>query len=246
MKMVRDVIDGGKYLLHGFRLIFLPGMRRFVVIPLLISITVFAALFYVVVLEISLFADWVLAQLPAWLDWLSWLLWPIFIIAALLMIAYTFVALTGLISAPFNAMLAQRVVRHLRGHSVQGVEQSVWREIYVSVVAELKKLKYFFIRALPLALLFLIPVVNVAAPFLWFLLVAWMLARDHLDIAFGLRGIPFHQQGPLLSAHRALVVGFGALTAILSIIPFLNLFIVPAAVAGATALWLERIDNNQS
>lgn len=244
MTALMNAIDGGRYLFRGARLVLLPGMRRYIIIPLLISTAVFAALFYFAVLQIESFAAWLINQLPAWLDWLSWLIWPVFLIAAILLVAYTFVAVTGLISAPFNALLAQRIACHLRGQSLPATEQVLWREIWTSLTAELRKLRYFALRALPLALLFFIPVVNVAAPFLWFLFAAWMLAREYLDIAFGLRGIPFHQQDSQLKANRGLVLGFGVMTAFIALIPLVNLLLIPSAVAGATALWLERIESN--
>jgi len=57
----------------------------------------------------------------------------------------------------------------------------------------------------------------------------------------GNHGIPFRDQRRLLRKHGLLNLGFGTATLVATSIPIVNLFAMPAAVAGATALWLENM-----
>lgn len=96
-------------------------------------------------------------------------------------------------------------------------------------------------RALPLGLLFLIPGINVAAPFIWALFSAWMLAIEYLDYPMANHALHFATQRRILRGNRLLAYGFGGGTLLLTMIPVLNFIAMPAAVAGATALWVEEL-----
>jgi uncharacterized protein involved in cysteine biosynthesis len=47
------------------------------------------------------------------------------------------------------------------------------------------------------------------------------------------------------ATHRAAYLGFGATVAALLFVPFLNLFLMPAAVAGGTKLFLDLEASNE-
>ena len=100
---------------------------------------------------------------------------------------------------------------------------------------------YFIAWSVPFLVLFIIPGVNLAAPILWFIFSAWMLALEYCDYPMGNHGIPFRDQRRLLRKHGLLNLGFGTATLVATSIPIVNLFAMPAAVAGATALWLENM-----
>ncbi len=118
--MGNNPVNGALYFLRGFALIFRPGIRAYVVVPLLINITVFTALIYFGAGQLQSFLD---SMLPEWLEWLQWLLLPLFLIAGLLIAFFTFNMVANLISAPFRA--ADRVL-HLQ-HGCQSDLCSVQR-----------------------------------------------------------------------------------------------------------------------
>ena len=134
--------DGFKYTWRGFQLIRQPGVRIFVVIPLLINIALFSLGITLLVWGVERAMD---AFLPAWLDWLRVILWPIFVAAFLLVVFYGFAVLANLIASPFNGFLAAAVERHLRGFERD--EPFSWstvaREVARTFRAELHKLWYF-------------------------------------------------------------------------------------------------------
>ena len=64
------------------------------------------------------------------------------------------------------------------------------------------------------------PVVNVAAPLLWFGFGAWMLALHFVDYASENRGLKLDDTIALLRANRGPAFGFGAVVALLMAVPF--------------------------
>ncbi len=236
---------GPLFALKGFNLIRRPGVRRFVVIPLLVNIILFSGAIW---LSASYFDAYMAEVLPQGYDWLEWLLWPLFAIALLLTMFYTFTLLANLICAPFNGLLAEAVEKEING-SVQGTSTSLMqalKESPKSIWSEFRKLAYFLVRAIPLLILFIIPVVNLIAPFLWIAFTSSLLSKEYLDYPMANHGLDFDQQREIHKKHRVSSLSFGATIMLLTMIPVVNFIVMPLAVAGATALYLERINNTQS
>jgi CysZ protein len=236
-------VSGAAYFLRGLSLITQKGVKRYVAIPLLINVLLFAAAIYYGWGQLELFIAWLEGYLPDWLDWLSWLLIPLFVLTAALVVFFGFAVLGNLIAAPFNGLLAEAVERKLTGRSTEagGGLARLAKDAVASIASELRKLLYFALRAVPLLILSLIPVVNVAAPLLWFLLMAWMLTVEYADYPMGNHGITFPGQRKLLASRRYLSLGFGGLMTVVLMIPGLNFLVIPAGVAGATAMWVEQL-----
>ena len=234
--MIGQLLRGAGYLLQGFRLMARPGVRRFVILPLLINFLLFSLFITLGISQMDTVLTWLTERLPDWLQWLQWLLWPLFLVAFLLVGFYLTLLLAGLVAAPFNGLLAEAVEQHLGTASATGG----WRELLAGLapglLSELRKLGHFLLRALPLLLLFLIPGLNLAAPFLWLLFSAWMLAMDYLDYPLSNHGWLFPRYRSLLRRHRWLVLGFGGAALLLTLVPLLNFLVMPAAVAGGAAL----------
>lgn len=231
---------GPLYAIRGLKLIRRPGLRRYVLIPLLVNIVLFSGAIW---LSASQFDAWMAELLPQGYDWLEWLLWPLFAVAMLLTMLYTFTLVANLICAPFNGLLAEKVERELTG-TVQGEDSNLMQALKdapKSLWNELRKLGYFLIRAIPLLVLFLIPGLNLLAPFLWIAFSASLLAKEYFDYPMANHGYSFEQQREILKQHRLGSLSFGASIMVLTLIPVVNFIVMPLAVAGATALYLERI-----
>jgi CysZ protein len=233
--------SGIHYLLQGFRLIRQPGLRRYVAVPLLISTLIFSGALVGLAYWLDILLDSLLGKLPEWLDWLRYLIWPLFALAGVLIVFYSFSVLTNLVAAPFNGMLAEAVEQHLTGQPIDtGGWAELLQDIVPSLLAELRKLLYFIVRAIPLGLLFLIPGINLAAPVVWGLFSAWMLAIEYADYPMANHRLLFTAQRKLLRKRRVLSLGFGGSTLLITMIPLLNFLAMPVAVAGATAMWLDE------
>jgi CysZ protein len=240
---MNDLVKGFGYLREGLQLMRTPGLRRYVAMPLLISTVLFSTAIYAGYYWLGVLMDWMLGYLPTWLDWLRYLLMPLFVLTAVLLVFYSFTILTNLIAAPFNGLLAEAVEKHLTGQPLPPGSSliTVLKETPGAILDELRKIAYFLLRAIPLLILFWIPLLNLAAPVLWALFSAWMLAVEYCDYPMGNHGIRFSDQRARLGRRKLLSFGFGGTTLIATMIPVLNFLIMPAAVAGATALWVDQL-----
>lgn len=246
--MIKDFMAGAQCALRGLGGIARPGIRRFVAIPLLVNILVFGGGLWWGGSRMAALVDrWVeraVSWLPGWLDWLAlaleWLLWAVLGAGALIVVFYSFTIVANLIASPFNGVLAEQVERRFYGNFPDS-GQPLWKEMLRAPAQELQKLLYFLIRAVPLVLLFLIPGINVLAPFIWALFTSWMLALQYLDYPLGNRGIAFSGQRKMLKMRRPMMLGFGAVVLLYTMVPVLNFFAMPAAVIGASLLTAERL-----
>ena len=240
---MREIAFGASHLLGGFRLLNQPGVRPFVIIPFLINLCIYIGLLIVGIDQFARLMDWMVGQLPGWLDWLQWILWPMFVLLTALLVAYTFTLLANLIGAPFNGFLAERVARRLGVEPPPEAESRVIAQMLADVKQEVRKLLYFLGRAALLGiaslLLIWIPLVNAVVPLLWFLFGAWMLALEYSDFHLANQGHRWDSERQLLGRHRASSLGFGAAAAGATLVPLVNFLVMPAAVAGATAMWVE-------
>lgn len=232
---------GAAGLLQGLSLLTTPGLRRFVAIPLLINVLLFIGSIYVLAAQFStLVTEW-LSYLPEWLMWLEWFFWVVFALGALLLVFYTFSIIANIIASPFNSLLAEAVEKHLTGQPLppgSSFAQAI-KEAPQAIFDELRKLGYMLVLAIPVLILsfFLAPV----APFLWALFGAWMLALEYGDYPMGNNNMRFPEQRQKLRQNKLLSLGFGGATLFATMIPLVNFLVMPAAVAGATKLWVSQI-----
>lgn len=238
--MVRNnPVSGASYLLQGLKLLTRPGLRRYVIMPFLINILIFSLMLWIGVVQFEGLLDWMLPY-DSWLSYFRYILWPLFAIAALLVTFYSFTILANLLAAPFNGILAEKVEILLIGKNPTQMHAGIVQSIWPAVRSELIKLRYFLIRALPLLLLFLIPGINVIAPILWTMFGIWYLALEYGDYPMANNGLEFKEQHTHNKKIRLAALGFGGGLTLLMMIPVLNFAAMPAAVAGATAMWCDR------
>jgi CysZ protein len=234
-------VKGAGFMLQGLRLIGRPGLKRFVLIPLIVNILLFAGALWYGVAQFERLMDRLQASVPNWLDWLQWLLWPLFVLVLLIVVFYSFTLIANLIASPFNGLLAEKTEALLTGRSLAdaGDYKKLIKELPITLVEELRKLLYTLAWTVPfLILAFVLPLVG---PLVWFMFTAWMLAVQYSDFPMGNHGLRFRAMRATLRRRRALSLGFGAAAAGLTMVPVLNFVVMPAAVAGATAMWVDEL-----
>jgi len=241
--MITNAIQGIGYFFRGLGLIGKPGIRMYVLIPLTINILLFSSL---IIFGYSYFMDMVNYLAPAensWLSWLRWILIPIFFVTSLVIVFFTFTMLANLICSPFNSLLAAAVEKHLIGSLPES--NSNWKAVLKSLIpimlAELKKMAYYILITIPFLILFIIPVVNILAPFLWMLMIAWVMAVEYTDYPMGNHEVSFAELRRRLKQRRLMAFGFGGSVMLAMSIPVVNFFVMPTAVAGATAMAVEKL-----
>ena len=105
-----------------------------------------------------------------------------------------------------------------------------------------KPLCYYFKWFVLLLIISLLPIINIISPILWFLLAAWIAVLEYADPVLANHGYSVPSQRKLLAKKLVLTLGFGSSVVITMFIPIINFFVMPAAIAGATCMWLQEFD----
>jgi len=239
--MAIPTISGAGYLFQGMWLITRPGLRRFVLMPLLINIVVFIAAIYVGIMQFEALILQLHSSVPSWLQWLDWLLWPLFIALLFIVVFYSFSLVANLIASPFNGLLAEKVELFLTNQPlIQGNEGTqLLADLLPTLRDEVGKILYALLWAIPFLFLLFVPVVG---PLLWFLYTAWMLAVEYADYPMGNHGVKFAELRQRLRKQRGLSLSFGSAVAVMGMVPIINFILMPSAVAGATAMWVHELN----
>ncbi|TQV84473.1 sulfate transporter CysZ [Aliikangiella coralliicola] len=244
--MPQSTIGGAQYLSKGLSLIWQPGVRAFVFIPLLINLVLLSgATFY----AISNLSDWYEGlknseySIVQWsVENMGWLLWPLIVISVLGVVIFFFAFIANWIAAPFNGLLSEAVERHLAGGSLNQQPtsmKSLVADIPRLLAREWRKLTYYLPRALGCLLLFVTPLA-IIAPIIWFLFNSWMAAIQYIDYPMDNHKVPFRNMLDMIKQRRSGPFSFGAVVMLLTMIPVVNIFVMPVAVAGATNLWFDH------
>lgn len=231
--------SGAGYLLKGFELIRLKGIKRFVFIPLAVNLILFSIAFYFMYLELDGYMTSLQAWLPESLSWLTSVIWPVALLFFIVMFSFIFSSVANWIAAPFNGLLSEKVEGLLvNDASAEGSIVDVFKDIPRTISREWCKLKYYLPRAI--GFFFLYWVLPVVGQVLWFLFLAWMMAVQYKDYPFDNHKINFEEMKVALKERKGLSYSFGITTAIFSMLPIINLVIMPVAICGATALWVDH------
>ncbi|GIE80055.1 membrane protein [Actinoplanes philippinensis] len=176
-------------------------------------------------------------------DWAEWLRGTIRVLGGiavlglgLLLSVLTFTAVTLLIGDPFYEKVSE-LVEDRFGGVPDAVDVGFWRTLRRSLVDSLKLVGISVLVAIPLFLLGLIPVVGqTAIPVLAGAVGGWLLALELTGVPFQRRGRRLRHRREVLARNKPLTLGFGAAVFAVFLIPLGAVFLMPAAIAGATLL----------
>ncbi|UUM31227.1 sulfate transporter CysZ [Vibrio japonicus] len=242
MSFVTRKRSGFGYFFYGLELALTPGIRPFVLLPLLTNIILVGGALFYLFSNLDIWINQLMGQLPAFLSWLSYILWPLLVLTILATFSYFFSTLANFIAAPFNGLLAEKVEEHLTKQKVSDDGAlAVVKDIPRVLGREWRKLVYVLPKAIGLFLLLLIPGLGqTVGPVLWFAFTAWMLAIQYCDYPFDNHKVSFNDMRYSLKQKQGKAYGFGALVSFFTTIPILNLIVMPVAVCGATAMWVNE------
>ena len=230
--------SGASYFFKGFSLIRQKGVRRFVFIPLTINVILFSIAFYYGYLQLDTYMTRFMAWLPSWLDWLSVVLWPLAVLTILVLFSFVFSTVANWLAAPFNGLLSEKIEAILSGNETpKGDMLDIVKDVPRTLSREWQKLRYYVPRAIGFfIIMWLLPVIG---QIIWFLFVAWMMAIQYKDYPFDNHKISFTQMKKMLKENQGVSYSFGVTVALFSMIPVVNLVVMPVAICGATALWVD-------
>lgn len=226
-------------ILQGFKMLLEPRLRPYVAIPILISAALFGTVFTWCFMQIpelqASFESWIQTNLWQWVAslfvYLSWLFWPIAIITGLLLTSYTLVSVVNIIAAPFNALLSEKVEELLGYPSDEGMSfiASIPRTLFREIRKFVSTLKWLVL----LLILLFFPVLNIVS----LLIGAWLMAIQYLDIPADNHQLSFNDFLRILKTQPIKASSFGLSVMLISMLPLVNMVLVPAAICAATALW---------
>ena len=240
-----ELKSGFHYFVMGWHYITQKGLRRFVIIPILLNTVLLCGLFWLFISQITSAIDWVMNFIPDWLSFLSVILLTLSILTILLLFYFTFTTLSGFIAAPFNGLLAEKVEKMLTGENINDDSLvDVIRDVPRMLSREWQKLRYSLPKIIALFLLSFIPLVGqTIVPVLTFLFTCWMMAIQYCDYPFDNHKVSFDIMKNALGNQRTQSLTFGGLVTCCTFVPVINLLIMPVAVCGATVMWVENYRN---
>ncbi len=231
------------YFLEGARFISQPGLRKFILIPLLVNVLIF---FVVTAYLWNAFGEvfnQILEWSPDWLDWFAWLLWPLVAFVFLIVYGYSFNIITNFLAAPFFGLLAEKIETQLTGTAPP---DEPWSQLIPRTLQrEAVKLWYFISRgALVFAIfvmLFFIPGANLLGVRIAALWSCWCMAIQYSDYPADNHQLSFRELRRRLNSQQLTSFSYGGIILLGSMVPILNIFVTPIAVAGATIYWVREV-----
>ncbi|MFZ1863576.1 MAG: EI24 domain-containing protein [Polyangiales bacterium] len=251
---------GLMFVLRGMRFVYFQHLSlvRYWLIPILITGVALFGVFYGAGHYYDQLANVVWSLFPdSWNETTGWvggllttLHWLIELIAAVLITVLgliTVVVLSGIVAAPFNDALSEAVERILTGGSAPPFSL---RRMFVDVgrairIELLKVLIYAAIVGPMFVASFFVPGVGQVASLVGFALTAVYLGIDYVDWPAARRDWSVGDRIALGRRQLPAIAGFGTGVWALLFIPVVNLFFMPAAVAGGTMLFLSLLSSER-
>ncbi|WP_217165249.1 EI24 domain-containing protein [Streptomyces sp. AC512_CC834] len=245
---MRDLGAGFGHLLKGQRWVARHGRSYgFGLVPGLITLVLYVGVLIALALWGDDFVGW---ATPFADDWSSpWLglfrgfLTAVLFALALLLAVLTFTAVTLLVGQPFYEALSERVDRDVSPDgTAPESDLPLWRELWISGRDSLRILARAAVWGVLLFALGFIPVVGqTVVPVVGFLVTGFFLTEELAAVALQRRGVELRERLALLRSRRMLVWGFGTPLGVSFLVPFVAVFLMPGAVAGATLLARELL-----
>jgi CysZ protein len=155
---------------------------------------------------------------------------------ALLLAVLTFTAVTLLIGQPFYESLSEQVDLAEGGHAPES-GLPLWRELWISARDSLRTLVRAADWAILLFALGFVPLVGqTVVPVIGFFVTGFFLTEELTAVALQRRRVDLRERLALLHARKGLAWGFGTPLAVAFLVPFVAVFLMPGAVAGATLM----------
>lgn len=81
-------VNGVDYFRQGWHLATLPGIRRYVIVPLLVNVLLMGSAFIWLFKRLNVWIPELSGHIPHWLQWLDYLIWPLAVVSLLLVFGY--------------------------------------------------------------------------------------------------------------------------------------------------------------
>lgn len=253
MNPASELVRGLGFALRGFNYIYRErrGLMRFALWPILITFGTLALALRFVFQRAS---EWAAAlwspptgegAIGTVLRGIYFLYEPLVYLVAIVIAILAAALASGVIASPFNDALSTEIEPREAGRRKEDEGgfsiRSLVTDLDLTLKIEFSKLALFFGVMIPLFITsWIVPGVGpiLYATFAYLFSLAYF-ALDYIEWPASKRGIDFRGRLRLLRAFFPRMADFGLGISFLLAIPFINLFFMPAAVAGGTLLFLD-------
>ncbi|MFJ2088143.1 EI24 domain-containing protein [Streptomyces sp. NPDC087901] len=238
---MRDLGAGFSHLIKGQRWVARHGKWFGIgLLPGLITLFLYAGALVGLGYGADDLADWVTPFADDWSSpWLGLLRTTLTVLVfafGLFLAVITFTAVTLLVGQPFYESLSEEVDRAEGGEAPES-GLPLWRELWISARDSVRILVRVALYAVLLFALGFIPVAGqTVVPLIGFCVTGYFLAEELTAVALQRRGMVLKDRLVLLRGRRLLILGFGVPLGLAFLVPFVAVFLMPGAVAGATLL----------
>lgn len=173
-----------------------------------------------------------------WLGLFRGLLTAVLFALALLLAVVTFTAVTLLIGQPFYENLSEKVDRDVSPDgSAPESGLPLWRELVISARDSLRIVMRAALWGVLLFGLGFVPFIGqTVVPVIGFVVTGFFLTEELTAVALQRRRVELRDRLALLRSRKTLVWGFGTPLGLAFLVPFVAVFLMPGAVAGATLM----------
>ncbi|MET8611190.1 MULTISPECIES: EI24 domain-containing protein [Streptomyces] len=249
---MRDLGVGFRLLLDGQRWVARHGRQYgFALLPGLIALVLYAIALVALAVWGGDAVSWATPFADHWPSpWQSLFrgfLTAVLFALGLLLAVLTFTAVTLLIGQPFYENLSERVDADV---SPEGTaprsDLPLARELWISARDSVRILVRALVWGVLLFALGLLPFVGqTVVPVIGFFVTGFFLTEELTAVALQRRGVELRARLALLRSRRMLVWGYGTPLGLVFLVPFVAVFLMPGAVAGATLLARELLGEDR-
>lgn len=232
-----------KILPISLRLIFKDPINFLLaIIPTILALSVYVFLIVLIFKNSDYFGvviqNWI--PDPKTAGWVGKIITAIFIIFMFLVTSWTFILVSGLISAPFNSLLSSRIEEKLLGKKSSNDKESTFKDLVRNLGStffnEVKKMVFILILT---ALAFLLNLFPLFYPIGIFLL-ALVLSIQFIDYSWSRHEMSFSQCVSDLFKNVLSYGGYGLVFLLLITVPIINALVPAIATSFFTVLWLQK------
>lgn len=221
-----------------------PKIILYSIIPFIINVIIYVTVFYFAYGWIIGFSGDITGTNKSvtswWQEFLNILILVISFILLLIVCYLVFIIFSSIITAPFNEKISCIVEEIVTKEKIEN-KIGFWKDILISIEAELLKLFFYFSILIPILLLNFIPVVGtIISTTLGVIFSFFYNALDFLDYPMTRMQYSLKKKISIVASKKMLSLGFGCSVFLILFIPFINALLKPICVIEGTALFFEK------
>ena len=242
--MINNILKGLKVYTGTYALISKLKLWKYFVIPIIISVTVFALIFISAWGFSNSLGEWMASAWPFDLGKDIVTSFSIFIagiiIFALGIIVYKHIILA--LSSPFMSPVSEKIEAYYTGRPAQNyTNTSFQKQLMRSIRISTRNLIKELLLTLPILLLKFIPIINIFSTGLLFVVQAYYAGVSNMDYTLE-RHFKYRDSIAFIKKHRGLAIGNGIGFLLLLIIPVVGVMLaLPLSITSASIITVDLL-----